>query len=57
MRYGLFALAVTAFVSFAGSAALAEGCNKYGHLKTAETPKQSTVAQTTKPDLSTPSGG
>ncbi len=56
MRYGLFALALTAFVSFAGNTALAEGCS-YGHLKTAETPKQSTVAQTTKAEQSTPSGG
>ncbi len=52
MRYGLFALALTAFVAFSASTALAECA---GHTQTSEKPFQSTVASTTL-EQSKPSG-
>lgn len=52
MRYGLFALALTAFVAFSASTALAD-CP--GHTQTSEMPTSSTVASTTL-QQSKPSG-
>lgn len=53
MRFGFFALALTAFVAFSAAPAFAECA---GHAKTAEKPTQSTVAGTTVKQ-STPTGG
>ena len=53
MRFGFFALALTAFVAFSAAPAFAECA---GHPKTAEKPSQSTVAGTTVKQ-STPTGG
>lgn len=53
MRYGLFALALTAFVALAASPVLAECA---GHTQTSQTETQSTVASTAPLQQSKPSG-
>lgn len=52
MRYGLFALALTAFIAFSASPVLAECA---GHTKTSENTQQSTI-KTTMNEQSKPSG-
>lgn len=54
MRYGLFALALTAFVALAASPVLADcGAN---HTQTSQVDQPSTVASTTPVQQSKPSG-